>query len=192
MLEPGQDGVGIALRRGVKKIIHATIQEAEIKNSTIPSIGLFDVIEHFEDDISFMAQINRILSDTGFLFITVPAYKFLWSDEDEYVGHYKRYSSSTMKKLLRESNFEIVYSTYLFSFLVIPIFLLRSIPSFFGHKMKHIKDRTKVEIDHVPKSSIITRVVDFICGIERKLIQLSLKVPFGSTYLVVAKKVRKN
>src|ERR1700722_2615014 len=45
-------------------------------------VGLFDVVEHIEDDKSFLLRLREILNDRGWLAITVPAFPFLWSTHD--------------------------------------------------------------------------------------------------------------
>lgn len=55
-------------------------------------IFLFDVIEHVEDDKVFCAQLIRDhLAPGGFIVMTVPAFRFLWSFHDQFLGHYRRY-----------------------------------------------------------------------------------------------------
>jgi len=52
----------------------------------------------------------------------------LWSNEDVHAGHYRRYTKS-MSNILKEAGFRIEFSSYIFSILPFPIFLLRSILS---------------------------------------------------------------
>ena len=46
--------------------------------SSIDSVGLFDVVEHIEDDYLFLKSINKYLKDDGYIYITVPALNFLY------------------------------------------------------------------------------------------------------------------
>lgn len=50
LLEPGPDGVRNARRRGVRQVLRGTLEAAGFLPDSIPSAGLFDVLEHIEDD----------------------------------------------------------------------------------------------------------------------------------------------
>ncbi len=54
LIEPGVAGASRAVERGIPDVICATIESAEFRPHSIPSVGLFDVIEHIEDDLSFL------------------------------------------------------------------------------------------------------------------------------------------
>lgn len=59
-----------------------------------------DVIEHVEDSHEFLRQyVDPVASGTRF-FVTVPAFQFMWSQHDEYLGHFRRYSKSSLVELL--------------------------------------------------------------------------------------------
>jgi hypothetical protein len=55
-------------------------------------IGLFDVIEHIEDDIKFLNEIYEKVSVGTFIFVNVPAMMHLFSETDEFAGHFRRYN----------------------------------------------------------------------------------------------------
>jgi hypothetical protein len=75
-----------------------------------------------------------MLRPGGKLFVTVPAYDFLWSKEDEIAGHYLRYTCKNLVSELRDAGFVPVFRTYFFSWLVMPILLLRVLPRKLGLK----------------------------------------------------------
>jgi len=54
LIEPGVSGASKVVERGVKNVVCATVESAEFRPHSIPSVGLFDVIEHIEDDLSFL------------------------------------------------------------------------------------------------------------------------------------------
>ena len=57
---------------------------------------MMDVLEHVEDDLGLLlSYVNKIPSGAHVM-ATVPAFKFLWSSHDEFLGHYRRY---TLKQL---------------------------------------------------------------------------------------------
>lgn len=73
-------------------------------------IGLFDVLEHIPDDQQALNQIKPLLSDRGQLFITVPAYPFLWTRHDEVAHHYRRYTQKALTDVLERSGYHVRYA----------------------------------------------------------------------------------
>ena len=61
LVEPGIQGCLNAKARGLSNIVCSDLDNAGFKVGSIPSIGLFDVIEHIENDDDFLARINNIL-----------------------------------------------------------------------------------------------------------------------------------
>ena len=71
-------------------------------------------MEHIEDDRSFLKALKAKIGEKGRVYLTVPAYSGLWSQEDGRAGHYRRYSLGQICKLLEESGFRVEYSSYFF------------------------------------------------------------------------------
>ncbi len=65
LVEPGLAGVQNALKRGVRHVVRAAMEDMGAKDETIPAVSLFDVLEHIPDDAGFMARIHRLLMPGG-------------------------------------------------------------------------------------------------------------------------------
>src|SRR4051794_24224669 len=89
LVEPGPVGAANAKARGVPVVICATPASAGLPAAAIGAVGLFDVIEHIEDDLAFLYSTRALMKDNGRLYATVPAYRALWSEEDRLVGHFR-------------------------------------------------------------------------------------------------------
>lgn len=84
------------------------------QHKTFKTITLFDVIEHIEQPVSFIKKLAGHYKDVETLVITVPARKELWTNFDEYYGHYRRYTINDLEKEITESGFTIKYCGYFF------------------------------------------------------------------------------
>lgn len=188
LLDPGVKGCINAKNRNLKHIICSTLEDARFRASSIESIGLFDVVEHIEDDHAFLKNIQQILQPGGMVFLTVPAYSFLWSVEDVDAGHYRRYSLSQIENKLKEIGFTLVYSTYIFSLLPIPVFLFRTLPSKLGFYKKPA-ELNELKSSHNIRNGLLSKIIDKLWSCELKWIQKNRKIPFGGSCLVVAKKL---
>ena len=187
LVEPGNNGAINAKKRGVNTIVCSTLENAGFENSCIDSVGLFDVVEHIEDDIKFLKEINKFVKENGYLYITVPAYKNLWSKEDIDAGHYRRYTTKLLKKRIEEAGFEVIYVSYLFSLLPIPIFFFRTIPSFFGLN-KNSDDLNKYKKEHNAKKGIFSKLIEKIWIWELNRVKRFKKIFMGSSCFAIARK----
>lgn len=187
LIEPGISGALNAKNRKIKNIICSTLEDAEFEKSSLESIGLFDVIEHIPNEHAFLKNIYSYLKEDGYLFITVPAYNLLWSSEDDDAGHYKRYTLNQLSQLLVKSGFNIVYSTYFFSILLLPIFFFRSLPSKIGIK-KTKNDLSKNKKEHTNSKGIFGYLISKIWNWELKKIKELKKIAFGGSCFIIVKK----
>ena len=187
LVEPGKLGAVNAQKRGVANVLCSTLEDAGINSNTLDSVGLFDVVEHIEDDKGFLQNIYNFLKPDGHVFITVPAFNFLWSNEDQDAGHYKRYSVNQITSVLKNSGFEIVYASYIFSILPIPVFLFRTIPSKLGLN-KNSSDLNKHQNEHKENKGFVSKLLDKIWAWELNKVKNNKKIPVGGSSFVIAKK----
>ena len=188
LVEPGHTGCLNAKQRGVDNVICATTDVAGFKRHSLPSVGLFDVIEHIEDDFVFLQSIKALIEKGGVLYATVPAYSFLWSGEDVTADHFRRYTVKSFSRLLASAGFEIKFATYIFRFLPLPILLLRAMPFRLG--LSSGKQSTdKRSRDHAAGNSETGRILERLLEPEVRNIQSGKPMRFGGSCLVVAESV---
>lgn len=186
LVEPGSKGAHYARTRGVGNVICATTDSAKFEPSSLPAVGLFDVVEHIEDDVFFLGEIRKLLKENGMLYITVPAYSFLWSAQDITAGHYRRYTLNSIAVALESAGFQIEFSTYIFRLLPLPIFLMRTLPYKLG-LTREAKKTSNISRDHVAKEGVSRKFLDILMRVELKNLDQKKMMKFGGSCLVVAK-----
>jgi SAM-dependent methyltransferase len=186
LVEPGQNGALNARRRGIDAVICSTLEDAHFRSDALTAVGVFDVIEHVQNDIAFLKNIDRILVPDGKLYITVPSYQFLWSSEDDYGGHYRRYTIHSLSQQLLKLGFRVDYATYIFRFLPIPIFLMRSIPYRLGIKTPITPKKVKSE--HSLSAGLLQSKLQNVLRREISNIEKRVPMRFGGSCLIVASK----
>jgi SAM-dependent methyltransferase len=73
-----------------------------------------DVLEHIEDDKRAVEQVYRVLSQGGVFIFTVPAFQFLFSAHDRFLGHKRRYNKRMLETLLfKFSKLDLFFYNYL-------------------------------------------------------------------------------
>jgi len=185
MLEPGPEGAANARARGLPNVVCATVEKAGFEAGSFEGAGLFDVIEHVEDDLALLSATRRVLVADGLVCVTVPAFEWLWSAEDELAGHYRRYTREGLDAVLRRAGFTPLYSTYFFAPLTMPFFLLRSLPHRFLERRPSAVEEGAAR-QHTP-NALTRRAVDLLLSPERRRIAAGKGIPFGTSCLAVAR-----
>ena len=148
-------------------------------------IVALDVIEHIEDDIAALFNINQLLMKNGVFIVSVPQHMFLWSKLDDIVKHKRRYSRRELIKKLQENSFEISFTSS-FVFTLFPLMLISRI----FDKVKNQSKSDEVEFKKKTTFPIILNwIFDVLMRIDEGLIRFGVSLPFGGTLIVVAKKL---
>lgn len=88
-------------------------------------IFLMDTLEHIKDDRNCLSGLMDSMSAGGLLLISVPAMPSLFSEWDDALGHFRRYSKGSLRNLVNNSGGEILEVRYIFSYIVPAIFVRR-------------------------------------------------------------------
>lgn len=185
VVEPDAGGAATAVSRGLP-VIRAAFQKLDLRDAYLDAFGMFDVLEHIEDERSVLDELFCKLKPGGMAYITVPAYRFLWSQEDVYAGHFRRYTRRRIERLLREAGFTPLYSSYFFALLVPPVVAFRSIPSLLLPRRKQPHDIDPQ--DHKLPAGIAGSILRWSFQVEAGRISMGKGVAFGTSCLAVARK----
>jgi SAM-dependent methyltransferase len=184
VLEPGISGASIAHARGFT-VIQASFDGEMFVEGAVPAIGLFDVIEHVADDLKFLRDCRKVLTGGGFLYVTVPALQSLWSSDDRFAGHYRRYNRRSLRQALVASGFEVVALSAFFTLLVPLTFLFRTLPSALGSRKVEGVDKA---FDHHRPGQWVGVLMERVLGIEHAILARGHAFPFGTSLIAVARK----
>lgn len=141
-------------------------------------IGAFDVLEHIEEDVKVLENLQRGLRSNGWLILTVPQHPRLWSASDDHACHVRRY---TRKELLEKTNgagFKVIYLTSFVSCLLPLMWLAR---------------RKNRQLDYEPMSELIIPgwlniTLEKVMSFELLLLKMGCTFPVGGSLLLLAKK----
>lgn len=155
--------------------------------STIPFcsafnvVGAFDVLEHIDDDTMALRQINGVLTDDGWLVLTVPQHSWLWSVTDIIAKHVRRYDIGEIECKLQATGFTVCYSTSFVS-LLLPLMVLSR--------------RTTSSASQTTKSDVglnlpiaLNMLLRAIMSFELWLISHGVRFTYGGSRVVLARKV---
>jgi 2-polyprenyl-3-methyl-5-hydroxy-6-metoxy-1,4-benzoquinol methylase len=177
----GADMSGLAIefckKRDLKNImsISDVLSNDEFKNK-FDMITVLDVIEHIEDDLDALNSVRSLLKEDGYLFVTVPAYQFLYGPYDVLTQHKRRYSKKRLKKVLIDANFEIEKISYFNTFLS-PLLIISRL----------ISSKTGSDNDTDIPNKILNSILKKIFEIEKYFLRY-ISFPFGISIMCIAKK----
>lgn len=148
-------------------------------------IGIFDVLEHIDNDEKALLEISLALKPKGNLILTVPAHKFLWSYFDIDSHHKRRYSKTELVAKLERNGFTIKRISFYMFFL----FPLLAVIRLMGNMFLRGKDEKRnisasLEVRTIP---IVNQVFLGLLKLERWLMRF-VNLPFGTSLLVLAEK----
>jgi SAM-dependent methyltransferase len=170
-----------ARTRGVDPVICARLEDVGMSPGSVSAAGMFDVLEHIEDEGGALRQVRALLRPGGLLFLTVPGYRLL-NSADDVAGHYRRYTLRSLSRAAVRNGFRPKYGRYLFAPLPPVVLLLRTVPSLLG--LRKPADAELQESEHVPEG-FTARVLDKLLDTEAQRIEAGGTIPFGTSCFAV-------
>lgn len=183
LVEPGYDGCKNAIKRGLKNVYCGYFENFNFLENNINICGLFDVIEHIEDDIKFLNDLFEKIPLNNHVIINVPALKFLWSNVDIGIGHYRRYNTKDLVRIENNTKFKIIDSGFYFRFYFLAMFFLRVLPFRLGFPRSVEK-----ESKNHKKTGILQRFINKRHDSQIKKIKYNKNFFYGTSMFIVLKK----
>jgi SAM-dependent methyltransferase len=104
--------LSFARRRGAQRLIEGSAVGLPFPDNTFSTVYSLDVLEHLDDDHVGIRELERVCRPGGRIIITVPAFRFLWSQHDVVNQHRRRYRAHELRDLVRGAGLEINLLSY--------------------------------------------------------------------------------
>lgn len=124
-VDPSPDAVEFCRRRGLEAVQQAGLEELPFEDGRFDLLTATDVIEHVSDDAGALRELRRVAAPAAALLLTVPAYQWMWSAEDERLEHKRRYTRRRLREVAEASGWRPAFGTYFNSILLPPIAVAR-------------------------------------------------------------------
>ncbi|HAW59006.1 MAG TPA: methyltransferase type 11 [Bacteroidales bacterium] len=180
-LDISKDALKFSSNRGLSTLICGSLDKLPLKSKQFDLVVALDVIEHVQDDLAAVLELNRVLRPGGCLIATVPAFQFLWSNHDIAVHHKRRYTRSELCNILRLGGFGIKRATYWNFFFFLPIATMRIFK-----RCTTCEEENKTDLIDLP--SPINQIMLCLLQIENSILEW-LNLPFGVSVMCVCRKV---
>ncbi len=166
--------------RGVQQLVCCSAEQLPFSRDSFDVITALDVLEHITEDNQALTELMRVLKPGGLLFITVPAYGFLWSEHDEALHHRRRYSAHELRNKLAAAGLEVERITHFITLLFFPILAVRILQNL---RKKSVEPKTS----HVILPGWLNSTLTGVLGLERFLLRF-LNLPVGVSLVCWARK----
>ena len=184
LVEPGLRGAENArLKRGIPKVVCGTLSSAGIPVGSAGAVGIFDVVEHVADDRGFIREIATVLQPGGMLYLTVPAYGWMWSNADVVAGHHRRYTRASIYEAVAPF-FDVKFVSYYFAPLLLPIALMRALPHRLG-----VRGSAPTEVEHGTDGGMVVRVMERLLARELRRLEAGRTVRMGASLIMAARRL---
>lgn len=173
------DAIEFCRRRGLQRVARAPIEKLPFAGGSFDLILATDVLEHLDDDRAGMAELRRVIAPQGRMLVTVPAYRWLWSQHDDEHHHFRRYSLRLLRRRLLATGWKPVAWSYFNSVLLPPIAAVRLLG-----RLRSARDRERPDLELTPPG--LNRLLAQPMRLEAGLIGRGVRLPAGVSIGVVA------
>ena len=133
LVEPSANLIGRLADRfandGAVAVHNVTLEDfsATVDDGAYRAVVLVNVLEHIEDDAAALDDLHRMLEPGGHLLLFVPALRFLFSDLDRLVGHFRRYTRTELTHRVAGAGFDIRVCRYFDLLGIAPWYLMNTL-----------------------------------------------------------------
>lgn len=153
-------------------------------------IGLFDVIEHLDDDMQVLKRLHQLLSPRGALLLTVPAYPSLWSYFDEASHHRRRYKPVELKGKLLAAGYQVEFlSPYMAS--IFPLVWLGRRLATFGRKKQQQPPLEELVANDLKIVPVLNQILTGLLSLEVHGLARGWQLPVGTSIVAIVRRPAK-
>jgi SAM-dependent methyltransferase len=178
-VDPSEDAVRFCHERGFASVRPAGLEEIPFGDESFDLIAATDVIEHIAAEDRALKELRRVASPQGVMVLTVPAYMWLWTQEDDNLHHKRRYTRSRLRQAVELAGWEPRIATYFNSLLLPPIALARRLPQRENGK--------KADLERTP--ALLDGPLSLPMRFEAMLIRAGLRLPAGVSVGIACRKL---
>jgi SAM-dependent methyltransferase len=98
-----------ARRRGLTHVYQHDLHDPwPVMENSAQAVVLLDVLEHLRDPVTALQRAAATLDDQGKIIFTVPAHPWLFSEWDERLGHFRRYSMPMLRSEVKQAGLRLL------------------------------------------------------------------------------------
>lgn len=180
--------LAVAQQRGLD-VLRGSGSELPFPSDQFDLVALLDTVEHIPDEMAVLREVARVLKPGGKVIVTVPAFLWLWSYNDEINAHQRRYTTHELQQKLEMCGLNVTRISYNNFFLFPPVAAIRLLrpysPALESPHLTQDEEVYQVEMEAIPEPA--NSVLHGVGWLEAELLQRT-SLPFGVSIICVAEK----
>lgn len=176
-VDPSSEAVAFCRERGFGSVERAGLESLPFDDGSFDLIAATDVLEHVAEERRALDELRRVAAPGAALLLTVPAYEWLWTSEDENLQHKRRYTRRRLVGAVERSGWEPRIATYFNTLLLPPIALARRLPP--------RREGASSDIERTPPW--LDKPLSLPMRFEARLIRAGVRLPAGVSVGVVCR-----
>lgn len=176
-VDPHPEAVDYCRARGFSDVQVGGAEDLPYDDASTDLIAATDVLEHVRDDATALREMHRVAAPGAALLLTVPAYEWMWSDEDLRLGHHRRYTLPRLRASVEAAGWRPEFGTHFNLILLPPIAAARKLSA--GRKEEG-------EIELTP--GWLDTPLSMPMRLEAQLIRRGVRLPAGVSIGLVCRR----
>lgn len=187
----GVDLIGAGLVKAHRFVPSARLLRADacdlpVADGAVDAVVSANLLEHVPDDGKALREFARILRPGGRSVIVVPAGPGTYDYYDRFLGHERRYRRYELASKCADAGLEVLEDGYIGALLYPPFWLVKK-----RNRLLHgglAGDALERQVTADIARTRNSRVGEVAWALERRMLSLGIRLPFGIRSLVVARR----
>ena len=170
-IDVSPQAVDFCRSRGLEGVRQGALEELPFEDGRFDLLLATDVIEHLDDDRHALLELRRVARPGARLVVTVPAYRWLWSQHDTSLQHRRRYTAARLRERATAAGWRAQVETYFFTALLPGVAAVRSV--------RRLRPAETPRSDMTLAPPGLGRLLELASAGEAKLIERGARLPAG-------------
>jgi SAM-dependent methyltransferase len=178
-MDPSEDAVDYCKKRGLANVQCGVLESLPFEADAFDILLACDVLEHVYEDSVALNELFRVADRGANLVITAPAYRWMWTEHDVQLHHFRRYTLGELKRRVTAAGWRTVHATYFNSILLPGIAGARAVSRLSPR-------RGHTDLDRTP--GVLNGLLVRPLRLEARMISRGVRLPAGVSVAMVCKK----
>lgn len=188
-LEYNPKPIPVAHERGFD-VRQGSATDMPFDDASFDIVALLDTVEHIADETKVLQECWRVIKPGGTMVVTVPAFMWLWSQNDVLNMHERRYTVPELRRKMQATGWQVPYISYNFTAifpLSAALILARKLMGKAPDVASPHFDDDAYQVEMEPAPPWLNTLLDWVGRGEVALLQ-RMRLPFGTSIIAIAHK----